>query len=86
MSEEMLSMAEVASLVGVTRQRVHQRVKGISCSKPLPHTMVPKVTRKGGTRYIVRVAKADAEAWANEERRRKVKAPPPTPPSDVVPF
>lgn len=79
MSDEMLSMAEVAQLVGVTRQRVHQRVKGISCSKPLPHQMVPKVTRKGGTRFIVRIAKHDAEAWVKEERRRKpITSPPPT--------
>lgn len=61
-------MAEVATMVGVTRQRVHQRVKGIATSRPLPSMRQTITTAQGKERQVIRIARADAEAWATAER------------------
>lgn len=71
MTDELLTMKEVADLVGVSRQRVHQRVNGISCSKVLEHTFIEKTTRKGTVRKVVRIPRSAAEAWRQYESAKK---------------
>ena len=79
-----MSVAEVATYVGVSRQRVHQRIRGQWTSKPLPHIVMTVTNKKGQTRNLIRIHSDDATAWLNSERRGKKLEPVPAPVEEVA--